>query len=125
MSCIRDDIRLDTRRRINFVGLDGGDASLILSPVSTLSASIGRLGFGVAGGVAKGVAVGVARGVDGGVATVVEEGVAGGMAFEGEARLAGDDSLRPRFGEGDSIVKSLSARGERGTTLGGGINFCA
>jgi hypothetical protein len=76
-------------------------------------------------GVAKGVAVGVVRGVDGGVATVVEEGVAGGMAFEGEARLAGDDSLRPRFGEGDSIVKSLSARGERGTTLGGGINFCA
>jgi hypothetical protein len=98
---------------------------LILSPVSTLSASIGRLGFGVAVGVAKGVAVGVVRGVDGGVATVVEEGVAGGMAFEGEARLAGDDSLRPRFGEGDSIVKSLSVRGERGTTLGGGINFCA
>ena len=106
MSCIRDDIRLDTRRRINFVGLDGGDASLILSPVSTLSASIGRLGFGVAVSVAKGVAVGVARGVDGGVATVVEEGVAGGMAFEGEARLAGDDSLRPRFCEGETIVKS-------------------
>ncbi|MCE2831148.1 MAG: hypothetical protein LW709_03625 [Oxalobacteraceae bacterium] len=93
--------------------------------MSTLNASIGRLGFGVAVSVAKGVEVGGARGVDGGVATVVEVGVGSGMAFEGEARLAGDDSLRPRFCEGESIVKSLSVRGERGTTLGGGINFCA
>jgi hypothetical protein len=45
-------------------------------------------------------------GVEGCVATVVEEDVTGGMALEGEARLAGDDSLRPRFCEGESIVKS-------------------
>jgi hypothetical protein len=84
------------------------------SPVSTLSASIGRLAFvvvvgaafGAAVGVAKGVDAGIAMGVDGCVATVVEEDVTGGMALEGEARLAGDDSLRPRFCEGESIVKS-------------------
>lgn len=81
----------------------------MLSPVSTLSASIGRLGFvvavgaafcvavGVGIGAAKGVEAGIAMGVDGSVATVIEEGGTGGMALEGEARLAGDDSLRPRF----------------------------
>ena len=89
----------------------------MLSPVSTLSASFGRLGLVVTVGVAfgvgmgvemgatKGLEVGIAMGVDCGAATVVE-GVTGGMAFEGEARLAGDDSLRPRFCEGESIVKS-------------------
>ena len=93
----------------------------MLSPVSTLSASFGRLGLvvtvgvafgvgmgvemGLEMGVAKGLEVGIAMGVDGGAATVVE-GVTGGMAFEGEARLAGDDSLRPRFCEGETIVKS-------------------
>jgi hypothetical protein len=61
--------------------------------------------MGVEMGVAKGPEVGIAMGVDCGAATVVE-GVTGGMAFEGEARLAGDDSLRPRFCEGESIVKS-------------------
>lgn len=90
----------------------------MLSPVSTLSASFGRLGlvvtvgaaFGVGMGVGIGVAIGVeagvAMGVDGGVATIFEVGITSGIAFEGEARLAGDDSLRPRFCEGESIVKS-------------------
>jgi hypothetical protein len=80
----------------------------MLSPVSTLSASIGRLGFvvvvgasfGFAVGVTKGVEACIAMGVDGCFATVVEEDSAGGMALDGEARLAGDDSLRPRFCEG-------------------------
>ena len=80
----------------------------MLSPVSTLSASIGRLGvvvvvgasFGFAVGVTKGVEAGIAMGVDGCVAPVGEESGSGGMALEGEARLAGDDSLRPRFCEG-------------------------
>jgi hypothetical protein len=43
--------------------------------------------------------------------------------LEGEARLAGDDSLRPRLCCGESIVNLLSERGERGTTRGGGVNF--
>jgi hypothetical protein len=80
----------------------------MLSPVSTLSASIGRLGvvvvvgasFGFAVGVTKGVEAGIAMGVDGCVATVVEDRGTGDMPLEGEARLAGDDSLRPRFCEG-------------------------
>lgn len=90
----------------------------MVSPVSTLSASIGRLGLvvtvgaafgvgmGVEMGVAKGLEVGIAMGVDGCVAPVGEESDSGGMALEGEARLAGDDSLRPRFCEGETIVKS-------------------
>jgi hypothetical protein len=36
-----DEIRFETRRRINFVGLGGGDASLIVSPVRALRASDG------------------------------------------------------------------------------------
>jgi hypothetical protein len=51
-------------------------------------------------GVTKGVEAGIAMGVDGCVATVVEDRGTGDMPLEGEARLAGDDSLRPRFCEG-------------------------
>ena len=53
-----DEIRFDTRSRINLVGLGGGDTSLRLSPVSTLSASGGRVDSGVVEGVAKSVAEG-------------------------------------------------------------------
>ena len=78
---------------------------------------------GVACGVASGVACGVADGVACGVASGVACGIAVGVGLEGEARLAGDDSLRPRLCCGESIENLLSERGERGTTRGGGVNF--
>jgi hypothetical protein len=83
--------------------------------------------WGIANGLAWGVADGVACGVADGVVCVIACGAANGIAvgvgLEGEARLAGDDSLRPRLCCGESIENLLSERGERGTTRGGGVNF--
>jgi hypothetical protein len=69
--------------------------------------------------------VAIDSGVVCGDSVAVATGVAGGMALAGEARLAGDDSLRPRCCGGEPTEKSRSERGERGITRGGGVNFCA
>lgn len=70
-------------------------------------------------GVVDGVVCVIACGAANGIAV----GVGVGVGLEGEARLAGDDSLRPRLCCGESIENLLSERGERGTTRGGGVNF--